>query len=172
MNQECKINIDLDKTIIDFCVENVEKKINIEEYVERIVKSIAKNEKLYFDEIAVSITSATKDEIKKINKEYREIDKATDVLSFPIFTKDELNNLKEQESEKKIKEVELGDIIICLDVVKVQAVEYETGILRELLYMIAHGMCHLVGYDHIKDDERREMRALEEKILTELGVEK
>ena len=122
MNQECKINIDLDKTIIDFCVENVEKKINIEEYVERIVKSIAKNEKLYFDEIAVSITSATKDEIKKINKEYREIDKATDVLSFPIFTKDELNNLKEQESEKKIKEVELGDIIICLDVVKVQAV--------------------------------------------------
>ena len=142
------------------------------EYIEKIVKSVAENEELYFDEIAVSITSASKEEIKNINKEYREVDKVTDVLSFPIFTKDELNNLKKQEDEKKIKEVELGDIIICLDVVKVQAVEYGTGILRELLYMITHGMCHLVGYDHIKDDERKEMRALEEKVLNELGVEK
>lgn len=172
MSLECKINIDLDKGIIDFSKENIDEKVNIQEYIEKIVKSIAKNEELYFDEIAVSITSASKEEIKNINKEYREVDKVTDVLSFPIFTKDELNNLKKQEDEKKIKEVELGDIIICLDVVKVQAVEYETGNLRELLYMITHGMCHLVGYDHIKDDERKEMRALEEKVLNELGVEK
>lgn len=172
MSLECKINIDLDKGIIDFSKENIDEKVNIQEYIEKIVKSIAKNEELYFDEIAVSITSASKEEIKSINKEYRDVDKVTDVLSFPIFTKDELNNLKKQEDEKKIKEVELGDIIICLDVVKVQAVEYETGILRELLYMITHGMCHLVGYDHIKDDERKEMRALEEKVLNELGVEK
>ena len=165
MSLECKINIDLDKGIIDFSKENIDEKVNIQEYIEKIVKSVAENEELYFDEIAVSITSASKEEIKNINKEYREVDKVTDVLSFPIFTKDELNNLKKQE-------VELGDIIICLDVVKVQAVEYETGILRELLYMITHGMCHLVGYDHIKDDERKEMRALEEKVLNELGVEK
>lgn len=94
MSLECKINIDLDKGIIDFSKENIDEKVNIQEYIERIVKSVAENEELYFDEIAVSITSASKEEIKNINKEYREVDKVTDVLSFPIFTKDELNNLK------------------------------------------------------------------------------
>ena len=72
----------------------------------------------------------------------------------------------------KLKELELGDIILCLDVVEKQSIEYETGILRETLYMITHGVCHLVGYDHIEDDEKIEMRAMEEKILGAIGVEK
>lgn len=71
MSLECKINIDLDKGIIDFSKENIDEKVNIQGYIEKIVKSVAKNEELYFDEIAVSITSASKDEIKNINKEYR-----------------------------------------------------------------------------------------------------
>lgn len=167
-----KINIDLDKNIINFCKENINEKVDIENYVQEIVKNITNNEELYFDEISVSISSATKDEIKQINKKYREIDKVTDVLSFPIFTKEELKDIIKKEDAKKIKSLELGDIIVCLDVVKVQAVQYETGILRELLYMITHGMCHLVGYDHIKDEEKKEMRKLEEEILHKLGVEK
>lgn len=168
----CKINIDLDKNITNFCKENINEKVDIENYIQEIVKNITNNEELYFDEISVSISSATKDEIKQINKKYREIDKVTDVLSFPIFTKEELKDIKKKEDAKKIKSLELGDIIVCLDVVKVQAVQYETGILRELLYMITHGMCHLVGYDHIKDEEKKEMRKLEEEILHKLGVEK
>ena len=168
----CKINIDLDKNITHFCKENINEKVDIENYIQEIVKNITNNEELYFDEISVSISSATKDEIKQINKKYREIDKVTDVLSFPIFTKEELKDIIKKEDAKKIKSLELGDIIVCLDVVKVQAVQYETGILRELLYMITHGMCHLVGYDHIKDEEKKEMRKLEEEILHKLGVEK
>lgn len=167
-----KINIDLDKNITNFCKENINEKVDIENYIQEIVKNITNNEELYFDEISVSISSATKDEIKQINKKYREIDKVTDVLSFPIFTKEELKDIIKKEDAKKIKSLELGDIIVCLDVVKVQAVQYETGILRELLYMITHGMCHLVGYDHIKDEEKKEMRKLEEEILHKLGVEK
>ncbi len=167
-----KINIDLDKNITHFCKENINEKVDIENYIQEIVKNITNNEELYFDEISVSISSATKDEIKQINKKYREIDKVTDVLSFPIFTKEELKDIIKKEDAKKIKSLELGDIIVCLDVVKVQAVQYETGILRELLYMITHGMCHLVGYDHIKDEEKKEMRKLEEEILHKLGVEK
>ena len=66
MSLECKINIDLDKGIIDFSKENIDEKVNIQGYIEKIVKSVAKNEELYFDEIAVSITSASKDEIKNI----------------------------------------------------------------------------------------------------------
>ena len=157
-----KINIDLDKNITHFCKENINEKVDIENYIQEIVKNITNNEELYFDEISVSISSATKDEIKQINKKYREVDKVTDVLSFPIFTKEELKDIIKKEDAKKIKSLELGDIIVCLDVVKVQAVQYETGILRELLYMITHGMCHLVGYDHIKDEEKKEMRKLEE----------
>lgn len=168
----CKINIDLDKNITHFCKENINEKVDIENYIQEIVKNITNNEELYFDEISVSISSATKDEIKQINKKYREVDKVTDVLSFPIFTKEELKDIIKKEDAKKIKSLELGDIIVCLDVVKVQAVQYETGILRELLYMITHGMCHLVGYDHIKDEEKKEMRKLEEEILHKLGVEK
>ena len=168
----CKINIDLDKNITHFCKENINEKVDIENYIQEIVKNITNNEELYFDEISVSISSATKDEIKQINKKYREVDKVTDVLSFPIFTKEELKDIIKKEAAKKIKSLELGDIIVCLDVVKVQAVQYETGILRELLYMITHGMCHLVGYDHIKDEEKKEMRKLEEEILHKLGVEK
>ena len=168
----CKINIDLDKNITHFCKENINEKVDIDNYIQEIVKNITNNEELYFDEISVSISSATKDEIKQINKKYREVDKVTDVLSFPIFTKEELNDIIKKEDAKKIKSLELGDIIVCLDVVKVQAVQYETGILRELLYMITHGMCHLVGYDHIKDEEKKEMRKLEEEILHKLGVEK
>lgn len=168
----CKINIDLDKNITHFCKENINEKVDIDNYIQEIVKNITNNEELYFDEISVSISSATKDEIKQINKKYREVDKVTDVLSFPIFTKEELKDIIKKEDAKKIKSLELGDIIVCLDVVKVQAVQYETGILRELLYMITHGMCHLVGYDHIKDEEKKEMRKLEEEILHKLGVEK
>lgn len=170
--KNCNINIDLDENIIDFCKENIQSNINIDEYIQNIVQNIAKEEGIYIDEISVSISSATKEEIKEINNKYREIDKVTDVLSFPIFTKDELKDIIEKEEEKKIKMVELGDIIVCLDVVKVQAAQYNTGILRELLYMITHGMCHLVGYDHIEENDKKEMRELEEKILHKLGVEK
>lgn len=169
---KCKINVDLDKNIVDFYKENIDSNKSIETYIEEIVKNIAIKEELYVDELSVSISSATKDEIKQINKKYRDIDKVTDVLSFPIFIKEELEDIKKIEDSKKIKSLELGDIIVCLDVVKVQAVEYNTGLLRELLYMITHGMCHLVGYDHIEEEDRKVMRNLEEKILKKLGVEK
>lgn len=167
-----KINIDLDSNIVEFCRNNISDKKNIQRYIEQIVENIANEEKIYIDEILVSITSVTKDEIKMINKKYRGIDKETDVLSFPIFTKEELESIKKSDDEKRIKCIELGDIIVCLDVVKVQAFEYKTGLLRELLYMITHGMCHLVGYDHIEENEKKQMRKLEEKVLVKLGVEK
>lgn len=171
--QSCKISIDLDEAIIEFCKKNTKGNIDIEKYIQSIVETIAAEEKICVNELYVSISSASKEEIKQINSKYREIDRITDVLSFPIFTKEEIEEIiSEKNDEKKLKSLELGDIIICLDVVKVQAIEYETGILRELLYMITHGMCHLVGYDHLNNEEKAQMRKLEEKILHKLGVEK
>ena len=79
-------------------------------------------------------------------------------------------NVEEFEDEKKVRELELGDIIICVDILEEHAIEYKTGILREMLYMITHGVCHLLGYDHEVEEEKKEMRALEEKILNKIGV--
>ena len=82
----------------------------------------------------------------------------------------EINNFSSLEESKKVKELELGDIIICIDVLQEHAIEYQTGILREMLYMITHGVCHLIGYDHEIEEEKKEMRTLEEKILNKIGV--
>lgn len=175
--KSAKINIDIDDKIIKILSENNLNKTNTENFdlINKLVFLLLEEQKIEraVNEISVSIQSATEDEIKNINKEYRNIDKITDVLSFPIFEKEELDEIINQNVEsKKIQELELGDIIICLDVVKKQAIEYNTGIKREMLYMITHGMCHLLGFDHIEDEEKIKMRNLEEKILNKLGVVK
>ena len=67
------------------------------------------------------------------------------------------------------EEISIGDIVICLDVIEKQAVEYGTGFNREMLYMITHGICHLLGYDHIEENDKVVMRKMEEKILSRIG---
>ena len=170
--QNVNIKIDLDENIVCFCKEKISEDIDVEDYIKKIVETITQEEKIFTEEISVSIMSADKLMIREYNKKYRGIDRVTDVLSFPIFTKEELSIIRNTNDEKKIKSLELGDILICLDIVEVQAVEYETGLLRELLYMITHAMCHLVCYDHIEQEEKKEMRVLEEKILNKIGVAK
>ncbi len=165
-----KLQIDLDKKIIEFVKENTNEDVDIKKYVNDILKIALKENNICIDTIYISIQSATKDEIKRLNKEYRNIDRVTDVLSFPVFDRDELDSIKEADEDKKFKEIELGDIILCLDVVKEQAVMYDTGIVRETLYMITHGVCHLLGFDHIEENEKKEMRELEEYILEKIGV--
>lgn len=172
MNKD-NINIDLDENIIDFIFnETNENKEKIENYILDIVYNGCMKNNINGERISISISSANKDDIKKINKEYRNIDRVTDVLSFPIFEREELKNICLESEDKKLKEIELGDIILCLDVIKEQANEYGTGILRETLYMITHGVCHLIGYDHIEDNEKKEMRKMEEDILNGIGVTK
>ena len=164
------ILINLDENIKEYVNKNINKDIDINSYIKKIVKVALDINKLYIDTIYISIQSVSRDEIRKLNCEYRNIDRATDVLSFPIFEKNEIDYLKNVEDEKKIKELELGDIILCLDIIKEQSIEYKTGFLRELLYMITHGVCHLLGYDHIIDEDKQEMRRLEEEILENLEV--
>lgn len=168
---EEKIVIDLNEKIVEFVNQETEiSKEDLRDKINNIIKLVLIEEKLDFEKIYISIDAVNKDEIQKINCEFRGIDKATDVLSFPIFTKEEFEFQNNLSNDKKMKEVELGDIVLCLDVVKEHSTEYGTGILREVLYMITHGVCHLVGYDHIEDDDKIKMRALEEKVLSKLGV--
>lgn len=164
--------VDLDQKILDFIkIKTNFSETQIEEFkskIHKIIELAVENENINADEIYVSISSASTLQIQKLNKEYRNIDKVTDVLSFPVFTRDEINNLKN--ASNNIKHVELGDIIICLEIVEKHATEYITGIYRETLYMITHGICHLLGYDHIEKEDKAKMRDLEEKILNQIGV--
>ena len=116
----------------------------------------------------ITITLTNAENIKEINKQYRNIDKTTDVLSFPMFEKDELEN----KIKNRLFEHEdvLGDIIISIPKVEEQAKEYGHSFERELSYMLVHGFYHLMGYDHIKEEDKIEMRPKEEKILNQLNI--
>ena len=116
----------------------------------------------------VSVTLTCPSYIRKINKQYREIDKETDVLSFPMFEKEEIDKMVENQSNQ-IKDI-FGDIIVSVDRVKEQATEYGHSFERELAYMIVHGFYHLRGYDHMTDDEKVVMREKEEVILERLKI--
>lgn len=125
-------------------------------------------EKIEDSKLLITITLADGEYIKKINKEYRNIDRETDVLSFPMFERKEL----EEKIKNKMFEYEdvLGDIIISIPRVEEQAKEYGHSFERELSYMIVHGFYHLMGYDHIKEEDKKEMRPKEEKILNQLNI--
>ena len=163
-----KINIDLDDNLVEFMKAECGR--DISEDITTIVKTALKEKEIETEEVSISISAVDINTIHNINKEYRNVDRPTDVLSFPIFSREEINEFHNLEKDKKVKEIELGDIIICIDVLQEHAKEYGTGILREMLYMITHGVCHLLGYYHEIDEEKKEMRALEEKILNTIGV--
>ena len=139
-----------------------------EKTIEKVITECYKQENIENTKLIVTITLTTPENIQEINKEYRNIDRTTDVLSFPMFEKQEL--------EEKIKKQEfqytdiLGDIIISIDKVREQAKEYGHSFERELSYMIVHGFYHLMGYDHIKEEDKKMMRPKEEEVLSKLGI--
>ena len=141
--------------------QDVEEKSEYDEIIRKVLAECFKEENLENSKLYITITLTTPEKIQEVNKKYRNINKTTDVLSFPLFEKEEL--------EEKIKNNDfiyediLGDIIISIDKVKEQAIEYNHSFERELSYMVVHGFYHLMGYDHIKEEDKKEMRPKEEK---------
>lgn len=168
-----KIDINIDEQIINYVNERIENNnIDLVGKIKKVVKFVLSEEKINIEKVSICISKEDESGIRKLNKEYRNIDKSTDVLSFPIFERYELEEIIKQKDENKIiKELELGDIILCMEIVEKQSKEYATGLYRETLYMITHGVCHLVGYDHIEPSDKKIMRALEKKALSVIGVE-
>ena len=115
-----------------------------------------------------SLTFVTNQEIRELNREYRNIDKETDVLSFPLYESEDLAALRQGEQGREI--LLLGDIVISLEKAQEQATEFGHSFQRELLYLFVHGLLHLFGYDHLDEDEKREMRSREEEILEEFSI--
>ena len=148
---------------------NVEKgQEDWEAIVKKVLDKCFEEEGLLDSKLIMTITFTTPEEIRKINKKYRKIDKATDVLSFPMFEKDELDE-KIKRGDFPYEDV-LGDVIISIEKVREQAEEYGHSFERELSYMSVHGFYHLMGYDHIEEEDKKIMRPKEEKILNELKI--
>ena len=117
----------------------------------------------------ISVSIINNEEIHKINKEYRGIDRETDVISFAFLDNDEneKKNLK-----KKDALVDLGEIYISLDKAKEQAIEYQHSLERELDFLFLHGLLHLLGYDHMEKEDEIVMFNLQDEILNALGVKR
>lgn len=123
-------------------------------------------------EISLSVVSA--EEIRSLNSEFRGIDRVTDVLSFPQFADAEDIAFEIEELDPELESsgfaIPAGDVVICYDKALEQAEEYGTGRDRELMYLFVHSIFHLLGHDHMNEDEKALMREMEEQVMKEINL--
>lgn len=150
---------------------NIEEKKEYNNLINSVIETCMEEEKLKDLGYYISITLTNPEEIRKLNNTYRNIDKETDVLSFPMFEKEEIDRIREKQEKSKISEP-IGDIVISIDRVIEQADEYGHSFERELSYMVVHGFYHIIGYDHIEEEDKKIMRPKEEHILSLLKQER
>ena len=148
--------------------KDIEEVRSWEDIVKKVFEECFKEEGLQDSKLYITVTFTNPENIQSINKEYRNIDKPTDVLSFPMFEKEELDT-KIQEKNFSYQDI-LGDIVISIPKVEEQAKEYGHSFERELSYMLVHGFYHLMGYDHMEEEDKKEMRTKEENILKTLDI--
>ena len=127
--------------LVEIIYNKIEKKKEYEKLIQEVIKKCFQIESLDNSKLYISITLTIPEEIRKINKKYRKIDKPTDVLSFPMFEKEEIENIIKEDYQI---EDALGDIIISIPKVEEQAKEYGHSFERELAYMCVHGFYHLM----------------------------
>ena len=149
--------------LIDKNPETLEIEKNLESEILRAAEVVSK---LYgVENSEVSITLTDDKNIHELNKKFRGIDRPTDVLSFALRESD----------EPKILNAELetlGDIIISVERAKLQAEEYGHSFLREMIFLEVHGLLHLLGYDHIEENDRLEMEAEQKFIMEKLKIQR
>ena len=143
----------------------IEENAEFEELINKVLEECFLVENMQNSKIYIDITLTNPENIKKLNNEYRNIDKETDVLSFPMFEKNEIEDVKRTEYRES-----LGDIVISIERVKEQAIEYEHSFEREFAYMLVHGFYHLMGEDHIEESDKKVMREKEEYVLNRLQI--
>ena len=153
------------KQIVEIEYLEIEKNIEYEKLIDKVLSKCFITEGLEKSSVYISITLTNPENIRRINEEYRNIDSETDVLSFPMFEKEEIQKIKKMEYRET-----LGDIVISIKRVEEQAKEYGHSFERELSYMIVHGFYHLMGEDHIEEEDKLKMRAKEENVLQNLNI--
>ena len=136
-----------------------------QEYIDNIRTAIETVGKLYgVENSEVSVTLTDNEHIHVINREYRGVDRPTDVISFA------LNESEEPEVVGGSEVNMLGDLIISLERAEEQAADYGHSVRREVAFLTVHGMLHLLGYDHMEDEEREEMETEQRFVMDKLGI--
>jgi len=149
-------------------VSNLQKEVPVSEELTKMVEKAAIEalglaEKSFDREVEISVVFVDDAYIQRLNYQYRNQNTPTDVLSFAMQEGEEVPNEGEV--------VLLGDVVVSLPRAWEQSKEFEHSLLREVAYLIGHGVLHLLGYDHQKEVERQIMRAKEETILSKLNVQ-
>ncbi len=152
--------------ILELNYLDVEEKEEYKELIGKVLQKCFNEENLENKKLYVNVVLTDSKNIKNINKEHRGIDKETDVLSFPMYEKNELENIHLENEDI------LGDMVISIEKVQEQAQEYGHSFERELAYMIVHSFYHLLGYDHMNETDKKEMREKEELILGKLNIKR
>jgi len=155
-------------------IDNRQDEIKVDEALEAFVVQVVEEVLAYEqceEEFEVSISFVSNEEMRSLNKEYRNIDKETDVLSFPLveFIEEELN-AGDENAEYIEEEIALGDIVISMEKAAEQSEEYGHSFKRELAFLLVHGMLHLLGYDHDEEASEGEMFDKQEEILKNMKI--
>ncbi len=161
-------------------VDNRQDKLEVKEDfikgLEEIIEFALKEEEVDI-ECEVSLVFVDNNEIKDINNDTRKINKETDVLSFPMLEyedkkvfKEVYKNYKFSPSDFDGDKLVLGDIVLSLEKALEQSMEFNHSYEREASYLVVHSVLHLLGYDHMNDEEKQVMRKREEEILTKLNI--
>lgn len=147
---------------MEILIDNRQDKVSIDDDIYEVVEKVAKEclklegKGLNFE---VSVSFVDNEEIQKLNRDYRNVDSPTDVLSFPM-----------DDEETDLYIPMLGDIVISAERALEQATEFGHSFLREVAYLAAHSMFHLMGYDHMNDEEKQTMRQKEKEVMKILGI--
>ncbi|MBE6037438.1 MAG: rRNA maturation RNase YbeY [Clostridiales bacterium] len=135
--------------------------------MQRAAETAVKEEGLDPDVVSISVTFVGPEEIQELNRDYRGKDAVTDVLSFPQF-----DDVEDAAEDLEDQELCLGDVVICTERALEQAADFGHSPERELVYLLVHSVFHLLGYDHEEPEEKKEMRAMEEKVMDLIGLSK
>ena len=135
--------------------------------MQRAAETAVKEEGLDPDVVSISVTFVGPEEIQELNRDYRGKDAVTDVLSFPQF-----DDVEDAAEDLEDQELCLGDVVICTERALEQAADFGHSPERELVYLLVHSVFHLLGYDHEEPEEKKEMRAMEEKVMDLIGLRK
>ena len=163
-------------SVTEIVWKDIQQNEELEAIIEKVIQKCFEVEHINPTSLYICVTLTNPKNIREINKKYRNIDKETDVLSFPMFEKDELdkliatNLLKTFNLKNGALQDIMGDIIISIERVEEQAQEYGHSFEREFAYMLVHGFYHLRGYDHMVEEEKAQMREKEENVLSQLNI--
>ena len=163
-------------SVTEIVWKDIKQNEELEAIIEKVIQKCFEVEHINPTSLYICVTLTNPKNIREINKEYRNTDKETDVLSFPMFEKDELdkliakNLLKTLDLKDGVLQDIMGDIIISIERVEEQAKEYGHSFEREFAYMLVHGFYHIRGYDHMIEEEKTKMREKEEGVLSQLNI--